>query len=348
MLKHVRAWALALATLSLASVAHATCPNPSLTGLTGKDASLNPQTMATITQSGQQLPLHIDDAFNGTLYAPLTSDASCFLNVDIQAGSVSLTGTLPQFATPPTFNLGSLNGAAQDGTDASGVSPPTGGTGIRGWLSGIYNAVTHTLGISIASGQVASGAYVDCAITTLGCEADAAWSGTGNATLMAAIKKLDADVLTLNTSINSPIPANSKVGIDQTTPGSTNAVQPIAGTTGGATPYHLSGGTTASTNSTLIASGAHTLTTLSVENSTATVEYLRVYDTGTAPACSSSTGVTHVILIPANTSGAGVVLPLSVAGEAYVNGIGFCVTGGVADNDNTAAVAGILINASYK
>jgi len=28
---------------------------------------------------------------------------------------------------------------AQDGTDATGVNQPTGGVGIRGWLSGIYN-----------------------------------------------------------------------------------------------------------------------------------------------------------------------------------------------------------------
>ena len=28
---------------------------------------------------------------------------------------------------------------SQDGTDATGVNQPTGGVGIRGWLSGIYN-----------------------------------------------------------------------------------------------------------------------------------------------------------------------------------------------------------------
>ncbi|HEY3367781.1 MAG TPA: hypothetical protein VGK74_22210 [Symbiobacteriaceae bacterium] len=38
-----------------------------------------------------------------------------------------------------TANLGTLNGAAQDGTDATGVVPPAGAVGIRGWLSAIYS-----------------------------------------------------------------------------------------------------------------------------------------------------------------------------------------------------------------
>ena len=38
------------------------------------------------------------------------------------------------------INVASLPGSpSQDGTDATGVTQPTGGVGIRGWLSGIYN-----------------------------------------------------------------------------------------------------------------------------------------------------------------------------------------------------------------
>jgi len=33
---------------------------------------------------------------------------------------------------------------SQDGTDATGVVLPTGATGIRGWLSGIYNVLKNT------------------------------------------------------------------------------------------------------------------------------------------------------------------------------------------------------------
>ena len=38
--------------------------------------------------------------------------------------------------------------AAQDGVDGTSITAPTGGSGIRGWLSGIYKAVTGTLTVS--------------------------------------------------------------------------------------------------------------------------------------------------------------------------------------------------------
>lgn len=43
-------------------------------------------------------------------------------------------------------------GVVGDGTDATGVTQPTGGTGIRGWLSGIYQAITGTLKVQGVSG----------------------------------------------------------------------------------------------------------------------------------------------------------------------------------------------------
>ena len=39
-------------------------------------------------------------------------------------------------------------GAAQDGTDATGVTPPTGAVGIRGWLSGIYSKLAGSLAVT--------------------------------------------------------------------------------------------------------------------------------------------------------------------------------------------------------
>lgn len=39
-------------------------------------------------------------------------------------------------------------GAATDGTDGTGITPPTGGTSIRGWLSGIYSKLTGTVATS--------------------------------------------------------------------------------------------------------------------------------------------------------------------------------------------------------
>lgn len=42
-------------------------------------------------------------------------------------------------------------GAAQDGTDATGVTGPAGGSGIRGWLSGIYAKLGGTLSVGITT-----------------------------------------------------------------------------------------------------------------------------------------------------------------------------------------------------
>lgn len=39
-------------------------------------------------------------------------------------------------------------GAAQDGTDGTGITPPTGATGIRGWLSGIFNKLNTSIAVT--------------------------------------------------------------------------------------------------------------------------------------------------------------------------------------------------------
>jgi hypothetical protein len=118
-------------------------------------------------------------------------------------------------------------------------------------------------------------------------------------------------------------------------------------TLAGCTPYHLAGGSAASTNSTLIITGAHRLCSLVVISVSATVGYLRIYDAASAPTCSSATGAAHSFPVPADTSGKGVAVPLA-AGETYASGIGFCITGGGGDTDNTNTTTGIYVNASYQ
>lgn len=127
-------------------------------------------------------------------------------------------------------------------------------------------------------------------------------------------------------------------------------VQPVPGTSGGCTPYHLSGGTAASTNSTSVKGSLGNLCDLVAINTTTTVYYLRLYDSASAPTCSSATGVKHVYPIPpAVAAGAagGIVRSLAL-GESYANGIGFCVTGGSGDTDTTNAATGVFIEGSYK
>jgi hypothetical protein len=154
-----------------------------------------------------------------------------------------------------------------------------------------------------------------------------------------------------------------KIGIDQTTPGTTNGVQinaalpsgtntigavtPAAATSGGSTAYHLSGGSAASTNSTNVKASAGTVYNIVALNTSATLAYLRLYNASSAPTCSSATGVVHDYPVPANASGAGLVIPFPT-GEAYSTGIGFCLTGGGTDTDATNAPTGVYVEISYK
>lgn len=136
---------------------------------------------------------------------------------------------------------------------------------------------------------------------------------------------------------------------DQPTLNNPLSVQVQAQATGGCTPYHLSGGTGASTNSNNVKASAGVLCTISAINTTSTIYYLRMYDSASAPTCSSATGAVHSWPIPQATgAGAGFTIPIPTQGEQYNNGIGFCVTGGGGDTDNTTAAAGVYINASYK
>lgn len=138
--------------------------------------------------------------------------------------------------------------------------------------------------------------------------------------------------------ITNPLPAGAN---------NIGGVSVTAVTTGGATPYHFI--TTASTNATLISTGAHTLYSLTVTGLNATAGYVRIYDLAGAPTCSSSTGAVHTYpVIGSATQQGGMIIPLPSQGELYANGIGFCATGGSADNDNTSGPSGIVINASYK
>ncbi len=121
--------------------------------------------------------------------------------------------------------------------------------------------------------------------------------------------------------------------------------------TAACTPYHLSGGTAASNNSTSLRGQAAHLCVLTAINTTATLYYLKLYDSSSAPTCSSATNLKHVYPIPfgASSAGNGVhVTTFTPGGEGYKNGIGFCVTGGGGDTDNSNAATGVYIEGSYK
>ncbi len=105
---------------------------------------------------------------------------------------------------------------------------------------------------------------------------------------------------------------------------------------------------TASTNSTSCKGSAGNFYGAFVVNPTATVAYLRLYDSASAPTCTSATGFKYPIPVPASTNGSGFVAMQAGLAEAFTNGIGFCFTGGSAGTDNTNGPAGVLIKLFFK
>lgn len=80
---------------------------------------------------------------------------------------------------------------------------------------------------------------------------------------------------------------------------------------------------------------------IQISNTTATVYYLRLYNLGTAPTCSSATGfIRSIPLVPTGQTGQTIImLPAAVI---YNTGLSYCITGGSSSTDNTNAAAGIF------
>ncbi len=119
----------------------------------------------------------------------------------------------------------------------------------------------------------------------------------------------------------------------------------IPATAGGASACYLT--SAATTNATNCKASAGQIYGYDLINTTSTLYYLRLYNLGAAPTCSSATGFIRTIPIPASTTGAGVERDIAV-GEAYGTGIGFCLTAGGSSTDNTAAATGVYISIQYK
>lgn len=193
---------------------------------------------------------------------------------------------------------------------------------------------------------------------------------TGAATSANQTTEL-ASLATIATNTGAATPAGSaiigKVGIDQTTPGTTNFVAAnltqingsaisasnplpttqVAPTGNGFTPYKLINAAT--TNATNVKASAGDVGGIQVYNNSGVVAYFKLYDKASAPTVGSDTPV-KTIIVPANTSGAGTNVSFASPGISFTNGISFALTTGITDAD-TGAIASantISINIDYK
>jgi hypothetical protein len=226
---------------------------------------------------------------------------------------------------------GNARGANVDASNRLNTAPSlvSGAVASGAYASGAYASGSVASG-AYASGSIASGAMVD-----LGAQADAACAtDTGTCTLIALTKKT-------NQNTSSAVAAGTniigKVGIDQTTPGTTNAVAISLSTSGGPTPFFLQ--PAASDNHTVVKAGAGQVYYVVVTNNSATVNYLRFYNATTGfNGCNSATNHVAQVAIPASTSVGGISIPFQY-GLPFSTGISICVTSGYALTDTTNATA---------
>lgn len=121
-----------------------------------------------------------------------------------------------------------------------------------------------------------------------------------------------------------------------------------SGRVGGAIPFHLTAAN--STNSTLISTGNRIVYSVELGGIGSSPAYVKFYDKASAPICGTDTPI-KTLLIPAastaaNGAGSNVLLPI---GFQVQNGLGICITGGIADSDATSvAASSFIVNVDYR
>lgn len=152
-------------------------------------------------------------------------------------------------------------GAAQDGTDATGVSPPVGGVGIRGWLSALFSVVGAP-GATVCSTDTGSctvnallqRAAQDITVLTAAITADLGVPGssacstdTGSCSTNSQLQLISQHLTAIVTALGSPAQAGGSIAATQSgtwtvqignTPNTTPilATDSATGSTGSAVP----------------------------------------------------------------------------------------------------------------
>ena len=235
-------------------------------------------------------------------------------------GSVAVTGAFFQ-ATQPVSGTVTVAGASTAANQATEISS----------LAAI---ATNTTGAATAANQAAANTSLSAIATSTAANATATAQTAGNATLGSIL-----------TACQAPTPAGTnlvgKVGIDQTTPGTTNAVQIVAGAAGGCTPSHRV--STADTNSFVLKASAGHVYGYQLVNANAAARYVKFYNAATAVTAGVGTPA-KTVCVPGGTAAQPTVVTLGQpVGLAFAAGIAVTITANLADADATAVTAGDLL-----
>ncbi len=216
-------------------------------GLAIKDGNGTGQSLCTYILTGAfQISCYAPHYYNGTSWIAAPADSSGRPIVTGASGALALDATvaglqISQGSTTSGQKGGLILGAVTTAgpTYTTGQSSPlsldtAGNLRVNVVAGGAGGGAVTAAASSYAAGAFSVGAGTDGWNVTEGTKADAAYTGSGSASLVAILKGIYA-------SATGAIPAGTsiigKVGIDQTTPGTTNGVQDAAdGSTGSAVP----------------------------------------------------------------------------------------------------------------
>lgn len=296
-------------------------------------------------------PLSLDTSGNLRVSGSFTPPALQNVNVDEIAG-VAVSNT-----TPGTFDVtciaGCVAGAGVVNAEVTAAAPSYSpgnepltqdqSGNLRVTLTTAVPAGTNNIGdVDVLSlPAIPTGANVIGAVTQ---------SGTWNIGTVTAV-----------TAISNALPAgNNNIGDVDAIQSGTWTVQP--GNTANTTPWLVTAvpPTTQAdtllhsvvlantTNATSVKGSAGTLFNVSVYNNSATIAYLKLYNSASAPTCGSGTPVARYLIPGASSGGAGSNVDIAVGSE-FATGIGYCVTTGIADADTGAvAASAYIVNLTYK
>lgn len=164
-------------------------------------------------------------------------------------------------------------------------------------------------------------------------------TSTGNGVAGAGVQRVTV------ASDNTAFPVNATLGAETTKIiGEVIPVATATTTDTTATCYLTSAATANSTNCKASAGNVYGIYII---NTTSTNYFLRMYNSASAPTCSSATGFVEAIPALGAAANGGGISRMQVA-QAFATGVGFCLTGGGSSTDNTSAATGVYVTILYK
>jgi hypothetical protein len=238
----------------------------------------------------------------GSQRVTIASDQTAFpVNATLQTGA-NVIGAL---SANQSVNVSQMNGVTV--TMGSGVT----GTGVQRVV--LATDVALPTGANVIGALTANQSVNNAQINGVAPLMGNGVTGTGSQRVTVA-------------SDNTPF----AVKIDQTTPGTTNAVNSTPATP---TPSNIN--SAASTNATSVKASAGTLFGISCSNSGAAAAFVKLYNKASSPTVGTDV---PVITIPIAASGI-VSVNLGTLGHRFATGIALAITNLVADSDTTAVAA---------